>query len=725
MSNFTVQDFAGSLLAVLAFAVVLLGPGYFLAYCCNLLDFRKKSIVERLLWAVSWSVGLVPILSYFFGRYFSLNLLCIVFEVLFVVVLLQVLRERPESNLSRREMVCISAALGGWTCFVIFSLIDVQVGHKLYFSVVEFDQSYRVAFTDAVMRTGVPPANPMYFPGHAAAMRYYYFWYVVCAMTAHIAHLTARQAFIASSVWAGFALSAIIALYVRYFLNVRRNVRRHIYIAVALTLVTGLDLLPAVGSMFGQPALNGEMEWWSIDQFSSWQDSFLWVPHHTASLCCCLFGLLLLWKMKENLSLRQQALLLVLSGAAFASAFGLSVYVVCGFAMLMACWVVYLLLRRSPELALCGRISAAGAVSLGILFPFLKELFSKSGSTGGPANKVLQFSVRRMIDPELLTALPVFSSLRMSHPILLDTGMRLFLLVPGLLLELGFYGAVLVLFWVARHKLRQASHKPLEAALFWSIAGLVIVLFIRSSVISNNDFGYRASMIPQFFLLLLGSVLLNSWWSSEDGGLIAKTTWRRNVMYGCLALGLAGTIYQGVMLRVFLPMEESIPGSGFSQLPTDAYEVRTAFAQLDRVAPRDAVVGFNPSAPDVDPRGDVVSPFTFYVRSLLMYSNRQILQAETECATEFGGDPGPCLELKAETKSLYSSPAPSTAFALAYCHKYSVSYLVLSRIDGAWNDKKGWASNLPGIVLEPGIHILRCDQPGIGYDGPDSLKINR
>ena len=74
-----------------------------------------------------------------------------------------------------------------WILFVIIELVDVGVCGRLYFSVTVFDHALRTAFVDAVLRTGVPPANPLFWPGHAAPMRYYYFWYVLTAAAARLA----------------------------------------------------------------------------------------------------------------------------------------------------------------------------------------------------------------------------------------------------------------------------------------------------------------------------------------------------------------------------------------------------------------------------------------------------------------------------------------------------------------------------------------------------------
>jgi hypothetical protein len=289
MTNFTLQDVAGSVVATAVFALVLYCPGYVLGYATDLFDFRRRSLGERMTWSIAYSFAVTPLVGYLIAKYAGLGVACWSLLLLALVWLALAWRERRGFAWSSSDTLTACVA-GAWVFFVIVSLVDLQVGHKLYFSVVEDDQSYRVAFTNAVLRAGVPPINPLYFPGHGQPMRYYYFWYVVCAMVARIGHVSARQAFLASTVWAGFGMAAVLALYVRHFLETANDVRRRTWIAIGLLAVTGADLLPAVGALFAGTPLNGDMEWWSNDQISSWADSLLWVPHHVASLLCCLVG---------------------------------------------------------------------------------------------------------------------------------------------------------------------------------------------------------------------------------------------------------------------------------------------------------------------------------------------------------------------------------------------------------------------------------------------------
>jgi len=175
-----------------------------------------------------------------------------------------------------------------------------------------------------------------------------------------------------------------------------------------------------------------------------------------------------------------------------------------------------------------------------------------------------------------------------------------------------------------------------------------------------------------------------------------------------MVLGVAGTVYQAVMLRVFLPLEAARADSGFAALPGEAFEARTAFAAMRRIAPAAAVVQFNAVDPVGDRNGDVVTPYEFYSRGLLMDSGRQVLNAEPACATEFGGDARDCTAIQAATRQLYAMPAPSGEWAMGYCGRFGVGYLAVSALDPGWGDKAGWVWTLPVVAAEPGFRIVRC-----------------
>ena len=124
------------------------------------------------------------------------------------------------------------------------SLIDIQLGDRLYFSPTIHDYSVRGPITAAISREGVLPLNPFFFPGRAVPLRYHYFWYILCGAVQNIAGaaIAPRHALIAGTVWCGLALMAIVPLYLRFFdPKGPEGIRRRSLIGVALLGVTGLD----------------------------------------------------------------------------------------------------------------------------------------------------------------------------------------------------------------------------------------------------------------------------------------------------------------------------------------------------------------------------------------------------------------------------------------------------------------------------------------------------
>ena len=717
LHNFMLQDVLGSMVAVLAFAVVLYAPGYLLAYATDLFGFRQMGFIDRSLWAMACSFSVVPIAAYLVGRSAGLDSLCWLLAGSALGALLLLWHHRAAPAWSRRDRQITALLVCGWVAFVLLMLVDFQLGHRLYFSVAIADQSYRIAFTDAVVRTGVPPANPLYFAGSPAPMRYYYFWYVLCATVVKIAHVSARQSFIASSIWAGFGLMATVNLFTRHFFRWERKKR---WIAMGLLLVTGADLIPALGNPVLQSSLNGDIEWWSVDPIDAWPDSLLWVPHHVAGVLCCLLAFLFLWRTLEPVSKRSRRWAMALAAVAFASGFGLSVYVAFGFALMMACWLVWLLLRKQPQrVELLRRTAAIGLLSAAMLFPFVRDLAGGSphastaptGASPAPTLAIFPFSlsVRRMIDSGLVTRMRVFAAWNQSHPVLLDQTIRLLLLMPGLAMELGLYGAVLVLLLMARRRHAPLPHDPArDTALFFTLCGLGLTMFLSSSVITNNDFGYRAVMLPQFFLLLLTADVLGSWWIPGATPVVAVTAARRWLLSSLLMLGVAGSVYGALLLRAWLLIETPIIKNGFSQLPEDAFELRDALATLDRVAPRDAVFAFRPIDPEPNKGDAVMTANEFYYRTLVMDAGRQILNAEGKCAVHFGGDPARCAAIQSAIAQLYALPAPSAEWARNFCSRFGVQYLMIGHRDPNWNSTTGWPVALPDVAREPGFKIEQC-----------------
>ncbi len=713
LDNYTTQDIAGALRGIAGFSLLLFLPGYVAAWALDLLRFRGRSLPARTAWAITLSFALAPILLSLASHVARSSLLAAalwsVAAVWLVIAVAE--RRRPRVEFDRYLYVVLAFLFLG-ALLVVVELVDLQLGSKLYLSVTVVDQAYRVGFTNSLALSAVPPINPFYHPGHAEPLRYYYFWYALCAMCMKLVHITARQALIASSVWAGWGLTALLALLVRHFLGVQEKVHRRTLAAVLLLCVTGADLLPVLFSTFVQHRFMGEIEWWSTDQITSWMDCILWVPNHTAALISCMTGFLLLWCTRQNLSTQQRTAAVCLAGVAAASSFGLSIYVAAGFAMLMLAWMLRLLLWER-ETALAARTALAAGLAIVLLTPYLHELIqaqsgTQAGTRTGPAH-LLSFGVREFILPPFFFQSPHFAALRTAHPLLFLQAVRLLLLVPGYAIELGFYGVVLVVFFKRRRMLDPAR----RTALFFCVSGLVMVSFIRSGVIENNDFGYRAAMLPCLFLLLLGSDLLLEMRASSKaaprkparGGLTVALSRR------LLLLGVAGTAYQAFELRLFLPLLSAAHQPAVAGLPEAAYAARKAYGKLSSLweaslhGPiQNGLVQDGPIQDGLVQANTTGDNIYLHLINMLYSDRATIVDAAADCGAVFGGDPAPCSRIEQQIQTLFSTPGQTSTKALETCGAWGAHYLAAYREDPAWSDPRGWVWTLPLVAtdIEPG-----------------------
>ncbi len=269
VQNFTVIDMARMAEAATIFALVFLPPGFVVAWCSNVLGFRQRSAEEKLLFSVVLSIGIVPILTVLLGRYTANAVLSCVFLLLILSAALILIRarlsrdSRPFSSVSRSTWVGFGI-MALWSIAACVSVVDLQLGDRLYPSAVIFDHSVRIPLVESAARTGVPPVNPFFGMGKAPVLRYYYYWSVVCALPQRLLGLSARACFHASVLWSGFALAALIPLYLKHFLGERKSLRRKSLIGISLLAVTGLDLIPYGLKFFQQHVLLADLEWAGI-----------------------------------------------------------------------------------------------------------------------------------------------------------------------------------------------------------------------------------------------------------------------------------------------------------------------------------------------------------------------------------------------------------------------------------------------------------------------------
>ena len=219
----TLIDLMQSALCTAAFAIFLLPPGYLAARLFNLKNMRAHSGAEQLLWSVALSIPLALVLAELLGRVQKPAAVLGVFfaMALAAVVVLVDTRKTPAAPISREACLITTAALL-LGAYLLITLVDVQVGNRLFVPTVITDWGVRIPFVESAIRGPVPPLNPLSALQPAVpSMRYYYFWYLLCALPGRMLHTPPGGVLAASAVWAGFALFAVAFLSLKYLVGVR------------------------------------------------------------------------------------------------------------------------------------------------------------------------------------------------------------------------------------------------------------------------------------------------------------------------------------------------------------------------------------------------------------------------------------------------------------------------------------------------------------------------
>jgi hypothetical protein len=672
-------DIAGCAAAVSLFPLFVLVPGYAVAWLTDLFEFRRRTLAFRLALSIPLSIAVCPVVTYFAGRFGSMPTVWALYAASWICALAVAVR-RPMSLAPYSRIVAVIPA--AWAAIAILALIDLQIGHRAWYPSAAWDYSIRAQFVHSIEATGIPPGNPFFFPGHAVPLRYHYFWMLLCALVdrAGGALVTARQTWIAGTVWCGAGLMAIVALYFRLFsYRGPESFRRRAIAGILLLGVTGLDILPtAILWMLqaaGMHAVRPAMEWWN-EQVDGFVYTAIWESHYLSGLIACLMAFLILWGAHQagtGARIRHA----LLAGVALGTAFGASIYVAFVFGLFLLVWTAFALARRwwADSAILAG----AGVIGLALALPFALSL--RGPALGGPP---VEFWIRP------------FSPINgLFHGEGIDKGWILPLanalaLPLNYFLELGFFLAAALLWW----KKHRAGGRPLtraESATWLMIATSVLICtFVRSSVIGNNDLGWRGFLIAQFGLLLVGVDVLSDFRE------------QRTFLTVLLVLGAAGSAYEIGINRFYAPLADRGIVPIFAWLAPDRragernYAYREAGEWATAATEPAGVVQFNPR---------IAAQNT----SALLYSERPSLVADASCGTTFGGDPALCPAAIAAFDGVYPPAGQTAAPNLdSVCNTLPIEFIAASDTDPVWSDRHSWVWTQTPAFANRYVRLFRC-----------------
>lgn len=586
LSNFTLQDILGTILAFSLFPLVIVFPGYIFGWVFDLFEFRARLLHARFAISLVLSVAICPIFYYLVTTWFTMNVALIITILIVLIFIILLIFERPAlpQNWPWRILLLI---LFFWLVLSMFSLVDLQWGNKeLYFSVASYDHTTRVSIIDAMTRTGVPPINPSYFPGHYVKLTFlYFFWYILGSIIDFMggSYVNARTALLASIMWCGIALMAMIAFYLRMRDgHDKAKIWQNAFIGITLLLITGLDILPTLSLMrLGNGAI-GDLEHWN-EQITAWVGSLLWVPHHVAGLIAGFVGVMLVHSVREK-PRTKRFITLAFSGVAFASALGLSVWVTLIFVLFWVIWMLFLYFQKEQRALLLPMI-VAGVVALLLAGPFLFGLLSGgSGGEAGPFPIALTVRSFLFVDVFLENSSVWWKFL-----------VRLIFLPLNYFFELGFFALVAFL-WLKSYKDNLRENPYYFAEILLLTVSFFVSTFTRSTLIENNDLGWRAWLPGQFVLLIWGVDVLGQFTTSPQKLPALSSVTKYNLVV-LAAIGIATTILDVTLLRF---------GYNFAFGPEIGYKIfsaRQAYTVINQILPEDVIVQYNPAGAVNRPSG--------------------------------------------------------------------------------------------------------------------------
>ena len=698
MPNFTLIDTLGILKACLALVPFLVAPGYVAGWALDLFEFRQRRPILRMILAVPLSIAICPMLSYLLARFFDPGLWAFyigVFGVCAVLLVKEAGRVRLQS-ISKYIWIALGL-VAMWGVAGVASLVDLQIGDKLYPPIVAYDHAVRTVMMSALARH-VPPNNP-FLANAGAPLRYHYLWLLLCSLPMNVFHLSPRYVVYAGVVWCGVGLMCTVALGLKFLVGARTRIQQETLLGIGLLCVTGLDILPTLYFGLAKHLWVDDMEFWNEAQITSWADSVLWVPHHVAALIACFVGFLL---MRHQADTNRWAIgPVVVAGMAFASAAGMSVYVTFTFAVAVALWLLALVTRKAwLEAAM---FVGAGAVALLWALPFLLSL---RGPAGGAA--FVELAVR-----------PFSFGLYFANLIgihfqagFAQTAANAIFLPINYALELGFFLVVGIL------RLRQLVRGRIEASAnelaAWTLVmtSFLIGTFLRSSTTGTNDLGWRCFLPAQLILLLWGATLVHDCWFQSSTPSVApppsRHLWIRGALATLLIPGMVGTAYQVFVLRMFPILTDRGVLRGVSWVDQDrqfgkrAYALRSAYDVLDAQLPSSAVLQSNPA--------------TLHSVLHMLYSGHDSAAAtpkgDPPCGTAFGGDPVLCVMRVQKLLELFEFPDGSNLDAI--CRQYGIDVVVVENADPVWKQSASWIWNRTPAVANDYVRAFRCGRSATG-----------
>jgi hypothetical protein len=664
----SIRDILALVGAVAGVGVVLLLPSVSLAWLARL--FGARRLRSAVLYPVALIVGyaVLPVADSLAARWLGLD------GALAINLALAghgawVIAAKGFPWPSRRTLV--ACAIGVATLIAVS--VDIDIGGRLYPSLLMVDTVKHGAVISAITQTGtVPPFDPFFLREQPSG--YYYYYYVVSALTQRLSFglIDARAAMFGQVFWTTLALIGTMLMVWRR----SRLGRASTPVLLAFAAAAGLQVLTVVASLASFRGPRAQINWWG-EEVNAFVTSLVWVPHHLAGLIATWAALLALTPIAERgrPDRRHDTAAILVAAAALASVVGLSTWVAFGAAATFGLWLISLATRGHWRAVRA--VVLAGLLALALALPDLIDVMRNRAYAGPP----VEFSVRSFPLADVLTE-PGWGRMLL----------RLLMLPLQYFYTFGVFMVGALLYWNGQ----RAGHVPAgrerprnettHLLVLSAVAGLVLASFLRS-VILNNDLGWRVILFTQFAVLMWTVAALGS-----NAPTISSTLRRaRAGVAAALVLGWAGVAYDIVALRAAYLLGLGDPEQQATPDPAIEHDRRAAYEWLNRHVPSGKVTQHNPDVPRAFAYG--------------LYGHHRVAVADRHNSFLLGADRHAVDARLAELIPVFAASLPAAEVRRRLAAN-KVDIAVVAADDPVWREPSSWVWQAEPLRAWPHVRLV-------------------
>jgi hypothetical protein len=355
---------------------------------------------------------------------------------------------------------------------------------------------------------------------------------------------------------------------------------------------------------------------------------------------------------------------------------------------------------RGPSKVRLAWLTSGGVAILAAL-PYMRTLHDRFGQSGALAVP----GIRRFYPIEWLLDAYGFTRNQIAAADLLFLPLNYFL-------EWGVWLA-LALLWL--HRIRRRHWRipePEGAAAAMVAVSLLTGTFLRSSLIANNDLGWRSLLIAQLILVIWSVTPMRAWLRlmRMRRPNVRLGRWRRRIAL-LAGIGLATSVCDVFLCRTFLPLVDAgvIPAPKWSpakdEIGARTLSARQLYEQLGLLLPSSVVLQANPNRWNDMYHG--------------LYGLRQTACFDYSCGSIMGGDPAEAEKMRAQLVPLFNDPARAAGMDVdRVCDRWGIGVLIAKDDDPVYGDRSSWVWKRPVIALTSRGRAFACGASAMQAETP-------